>query len=856
MHLVIAYVFLLLHLSSFVALVDIEWRGLGPFTIGKAECDADPLTKHSELVSGGPVVWKSLPADYNGAVTVDYSRDVDFEALVGAAGREVLQMQTRVEGKFSVLHSGYYIVRCAGVTAFYVDQRIFAGDVYHAGNVMSRVWLDKGRHRFRFRLRAEVRGQFTCTVQFARELDPIVVFQPSIYPQVVDFKLASPWIALPIFNNNDEAIDFKDLHVGIVNLKNLFDVEIDQSVHAIPRVFSGQNLALPLKLKLKSEKLSICHPKLELFLRLHSKDYYFSIDLQCRNLLENSFIFTFIDHDNSIQRAAAIAPHNPNSNCYQNSSCPVIIALHGTGVKVSDAADAFKFSSNGKMKFGFPDSWLVAPSRHGAHNWETTGHWTALKAMESLVQISSMFGSIIDTSKRIYVGHSMGGHGALLLAVLHPDSALCAVPLHGWLRKDSYGHANRLWVNDIGKSYLEANLKAILEEADQEWNADTMVSNLIGIPILARSGSIDKTVHSWELRRFTRLMRESEHGFLKNRSNSNLVYKELKGKDHWFWDSISSNDGGVVNDLEVRTFIKKCIERKYEDIFSEKSLLVVFNPSTCSGKSGIKIIQQELPFRKSAIEINFLKGENCNYVLTLKTKNVKLLKLNNEYLISKRRFPQEMFIDGQIFSGLAEAYFQNELLFRNNGSHWNLEIGYFEFNEKNPDSYGPSRQILSKPFAIVIDSSNSNMTKSFLNAALYLANEFWMTSYHGSIALIYDYELDNIIQSNYNLIKISDSIPSSLSQIPGINMSAKGVGYINYHHGTLYLGARSVIGLQNLLDCAATPTIPPMTRSPFTYLIPDVFIVGEYSKSKGYGGVIAAGFWGNQWNYLPHRMYT
>ncbi len=32
--------------------------------------------------------------------------------------------------------------------------------------------------------------------------------------------------------------------------------------------------------------------------------------------------------------------------------------------------------SDADYTFGVLGMWLVAPDRHGAHNWEYTGHWT------------------------------------------------------------------------------------------------------------------------------------------------------------------------------------------------------------------------------------------------------------------------------------------------------------------------------------------------------------------------------------------------------------------------------------------------------------------------------------------------
>ena len=62
---------------------------------------------------------------------------------------------------------------------------------------------------------------------------------------------------------------------------------------------------------------------------------------------------------------------------------------------------------------------------------------------------------------------------------------------------------------------------------------------------MIRTGGADKTVHPYFARRMYRLLREQR---------SNVTYSELPGKEHWWWDTFATNDGGVVNDPVIRQF--------------------------------------------------------------------------------------------------------------------------------------------------------------------------------------------------------------------------------------------------------------------------------------------------------------
>ena len=95
----------------------------------------------------------------------------------------------------------------------------------------------------------------------------------------------------------------------------------------------------------------------------------------------------------------------------------------------NDAADAYKLQqSDGKWLFGIRGAWLLAPTRHGAHNWEHVGHLTALSAVRALSdmveeqqqqQQQQLWSGVLppDSMRLISAGHSMGGHGAYTLAL-------------------------------------------------------------------------------------------------------------------------------------------------------------------------------------------------------------------------------------------------------------------------------------------------------------------------------------------------------------------------------------------------------------------------------------------------------
>jgi len=87
------------------------------------------------------------------------------------------------------------------------------------------------------------------------------------------------------------------------------------------------------------------------------------------------------------------------------------------GVSAESQADSYKQMVKGEFIFGVEKMWLLAPTRHGAHNWEGPGEVTSLSALRNLATLTVNAPSCLgeksaDPDRVIFAGHSMGGHGA------------------------------------------------------------------------------------------------------------------------------------------------------------------------------------------------------------------------------------------------------------------------------------------------------------------------------------------------------------------------------------------------------------------------------------------------------------
>lgn len=129
-----------------------------------------------------------------------------------------------------------------------------------------------------------------------------------------------------------------------------------------------------------------------------------------------------------------IAVYLPPSYSTSKKRYPVIYLLHGTGdnhLNFVDDSERYK-TIQGLMDTGvssnrFGEMIVVTPNENtqwgGSFyvNSTVTGNWEDFTAKELVKFIDSNYRTIAKADSRAIVGHSMGGFGAITLAMKHPD---------------------------------------------------------------------------------------------------------------------------------------------------------------------------------------------------------------------------------------------------------------------------------------------------------------------------------------------------------------------------------------------------------------------------------------------------
>ncbi|KAL3875128.1 hypothetical protein ACJMK2_038060 [Sinanodonta woodiana] len=877
------------------------WSFIGPFVIGKMELDGDPLEVfggiknvskdrlvkgthfYSELAPNGTVEWMIFKQkSANDMVRIQ--PQINWNDLVSSLGSMgITEWQGWVVGVFAVNDNEQnIIVQCIGVSTIYVDDVPLTGDVYHREQFWYGIKLERGIHTIFIRLRAKVVAEFKCELKVAT--NSFELLKPHFQPDLVDGYLVSPYLAVPISNHHSSKY-LKILKVQLHGHSSHSDEMTTTLEGEFNDIAPGQTMPVNVKFwtEAKTQRLEKRCYDIEIQLKFITSDgsQILMLLLRCRKSNE-SFLFTFIDHDGSVQHAAAI---QPIKNC-RGSLCPVVLTLHGTTVPPQSQADSYKKMILGEFVFGIENCWLLAPTRHGAHNWEGPGLLTALTALSSLEKLSvdnKWMKNKADPNHLIYAGHSMGGHGAWLMATHYPDKALAVISQAGWIKKEEYGDSNLFFRHDIATSHTDPSVKAIMEACIAENDVDRHVSNLKGIPVLARIGAKDRTVHPYFVKRMYRLLKEI---------GADVNYTEVEGKEHWWWDTEETNDGGVSNDKQIREFIDRhtrkyfdsdsplkcdddkglCEARQDESILDRVDmpkifLLTTYNPAIGEGLHGIRITQQVTPFRLSTI-----KGENSESLVSLATSNVQRFTISGHsyrQLAWKGKGIQidKKFISPEVVSSILGTSCSH--FCRIDGT-WTVCHDCIEtLGLRGPKTLGPARRIAENEFLIIIGTqSKAPVTQYLQQAAVYIANLFFLTS-NTKAPIIMDSDVDKSQFVNRNLILLGgphenlhteqflESIPiafkDGVTKIHNCEFNEERTGVMSlapngHHHLAMILMGNSLAGFQDIVTLA-TPTIPPMTRSPFSNLLPDFVVTGLEFRQKGPGGMACIGFWGNSWEY-------
>lgn len=382
-------------------------------------------------------------------------------------------------------------------------------DTYNDGRSLCVVRLYPGMYEIFFETASDRNyTQFQCNYVHpldSKPFNPLYQIDDVVTPDIMITKkpfraiLAGPHISVTVMNAH-HAMWASNGAATLTNAVPGIRIASDVSNGHIPRIAPRQTRQLRIDLATDEQFLKTLSTtsipsqfnltfsiSYEVGPSMHTSEFEVSLDVATWGV-SRAYHFTFVDVDGSIQTTAVLPPAN---HCPHEQGCQALLSTHGAGVNAIASAWTESYRTQNT-------SWVILPTgrRKYGLNWEGPQMKSALT---SLSRFAALLPGVPQEEKHLWrvrddmwlqAGHSMGGHGALVLSTHFPDMLVAALPAMGWLRVSTYGGSH--YREQI--SYSDATARALQSVASEEYASDLYAENLLGIPLLARVGSADDNV--------------------------------------------------------------------------------------------------------------------------------------------------------------------------------------------------------------------------------------------------------------------------------------------------------------------------------------------------------------------------
>lgn len=229
---------------------------------------------------------------------------------------------------------------------------------------------------------------------------------------------------------------------------------------------------------------------------------------------------------------------------------PVVYYLHGYGGRETEiqayvSTISSYFSENPGKEFilvGVNGNSQLGGSFYA--NSAATGNWEDYIVNDIVSYVDANFRTIADKDSRGIAGFSMGGYGAVNIALKHPDIYSCLFSIApGLFAENGLQEAFDMWPNSIKQSYGAA-FSPNLDNPDEYYN----------IPVFDGSEADNAIVEQWE-NGYGNLAGKVE-AYTSLPTHLNAIHTEYGSNDRYAWIPVACQyfsslllDNGFPNDL-------------------------------------------------------------------------------------------------------------------------------------------------------------------------------------------------------------------------------------------------------------------------------------------------------------------
>jgi pimeloyl-ACP methyl ester carboxylesterase len=510
-----------------------------------------------------------------------------------------------------------------------------------------------------------------------------------------------------------------------------------------------------------------------------------------------------------------------------------ILSTHGASVEALNQANAY-----GDKEWAH----LVAPTnrRPFGFDWED---WGRIDALEVLEHARDRFPT--DPRKVWLTGHSMGGHGAMILGAQFPDKWAAVGPSAGWISFWSYTGAPEPPPNDP--------ITQTLWQASNASRTTMVLPNLLDSMVYLLHGDADDNVPVRESRQMRDLLEELDH--------PDLHYHEQEGAGHW-WDNDNEVPGAACVDWPpmMELFQQRQVTPPTEKrAFSFSTV----SPAISDSAYWARVVSQFVPLALSTVAFEF----DEEGALIGQTVNVLKLELEAELMPD---LPETIVLDGDELA--LEQASDGTIKLERGEDGWQT-VEEFDSFAKHPGRYGPLRDAYDDEFVFVYGTQGTDEENEWaLNKARFDAETWWYRG-NGSVDVVADVDFDPEANPERGVILFGNADTNAVySELVDFRAPLRLAGeqfvYGSGGSGTIFEGddigglfvfPRSgseealvaVIGGTGLEGMRSTDRLPIFLSGAH---YPDVLIFRSNMLLEGLPGIVLSGFLGRDWDLPTGRV--
>jgi hypothetical protein len=434
----------------------------------------------------------------------------------------------------------------------------------------------------------------------------------------------------------------------------------------------------------------------------------------------------------------------------------------------------------------------------------------------------------------------MGGHGTWHIGLAHADRFAAAAPEAGWPSHQLYVP----WFLQRSAIFAEPAQLAIRDEALRPDNAPAMLGNALNLPLFILHGGDDDNVPTIHGRNFAEWVKELGLRF---------TYKEVPGRKHWW--NYESLGVSVLDDTSLMAFLK---EQRRDP--GPRHVRLRTADLGQSNRSYWATIERMLIVGRDAE----LEAWAEDSLVRVKTTNIEQfsLELLGQPFFSGR---VQVEVDGKKVG--RRSSLPSRLTFHREGEAWKPGAARASGLTKTPAQYGPTKQVMMKPFIIIYGTQDSGLVDFLRHSATQEAMRWWLIG-NGSAEVLPDTAVTDKLARQYNLVLLGGPNENSVTRRAQAGLP------VQVRQGRMYLGGDELGDSLAALSVFPSPFNPERlvlvrmgTDADNTRLslfwgiassstgIPDFVIFDQAVRRYGWAGVRAAGFFDSNWSLSPSSAY-